>query len=169
MTSGLKNFFTFLLVAMVLLSLCLNSVLWHRIDELQDKVAGQQTQRQYVYDTEKLVKGYTLLAEVQKNFEKQISDLNVKVNEARQKLEKMSDKKAKEEYATVYVSSLSLQRDQLLEQYQNNMKTLNEKVNQALVNVANEKNLPYVLDAKSIVVTTGAVVDVTDDVLKKLQ
>jgi len=123
----------------------------------------------YVYNVNQLVQNLAVIAEVKQDYESKISQLNAKVNDARKKLDDMKDKKAKEEFATVYLSSLTLQRDQLAEQYQQQIRAIDAKINQALVDVANENGLPYVFDSKSVIVTTPYVVDVTGAVLKKLQ
>ena len=131
--------------------------------------AEQKPQVQYVYNPNLLIQNFAALKEAQADFEKKINDLNVKVDDSRKKLDSMKDEKAKKEYATVYISSLTLQRDQAVEEYQNKMKNFDQQINQALVQVVNENGLPYVFDSRSVVVTTPYVVDITGAVLQKLQ
>ena len=181
MTYAKENVWSIVCAALALLFV-LEIVLFCKVNALQNVAPQVQVQRVveqqqpaqkeehvYVYSVDRLVQNYPAVMELRKNFDSKISQLNEKVNEARKKLDDMKDKKAKEEYATVYLSSLTLQRDQLVEQYQKDLSALSQKINQALVDVANEHGLPYVLDAKAVVVTTRMVVDVTDAVLKKLK
>jgi len=165
----LKKYMWVILSCILFLLIISNVVLFCSVRALKNTKTETAAPIQYVYNAEQLIRNFSALTEVKQVFEKQISVLNTKVNEAREKLDGMKDKKAKEEYATVYLSSLTLQRDQLVEQYQKDLNVLSQKIDQALVDVANENGLPYVFDAKAIVVTTPHVVDVTGAVLKKLQ
>jgi Skp family chaperone for outer membrane proteins len=49
------------------------------------------------------------------------------------------------------------------------MTDLTNRINKALEDVVSERNLPVVLTAKDIAVTTQNVVDITKDVITKLQ
>ena len=166
---GVKKYAWQLVGIALALLLALDVVLFCKLNNLKAAQAQPAVQRQYVYNVQKLVQSYPALAQIKANFDKQIAELNAKVDEAQKKLESMKDAKAKEEYATVYISSISLQRDQAIAKYRDDLNAFNQKVNQALIDVANENKLPYVLDSKIMMVTTPAVVDVTDEVIKKIK
>lgn len=123
----------------------------------------------YVYDVEKVLASSPQLAEVRQNYEEKINQLSVQVQEAVEKLNKMKDKKAKEEYSEVYLNTLTLKRNDLVEQYQQEMKKVGEKINAALIETANRKNVNAVFFANSIALKTADVDDITQDVINAVK
>ena len=123
----------------------------------------------YVYDMEKLVAVSPALAEVRQNYEAKIAKLSEQVDAAVAKLNTIKDKKAKAEYSEVYLNTLTLKRNDLIEEYQQALNNVGEKINAALVDVANQKKVNAVFSANSISVKTGYVLDITPDVLNAVK
>ena len=139
------------------------------IEALKAKVSNANSGPIYVYDVKKIVTDSAELNALQQKYAQQLNDLNKQVADAKKKLEKMTDKKAKAEFSDVYLSTLTLKRDNLFEEYDKALNELSERTNAALLKVVEEKGAPVVYDAKAIAVTTPNVIDITREVLQKLQ
>jgi len=62
-----------------------------------------------------------------------------------------------------------MKRDELVNNYQNSIKDLTQKINQALAEIATEKDVPAVFLKSSIAVQTPYVVDLTDEIAERLK
>lgn len=138
-----------------------------KIHSLQQQIEANRFV--YVYDVNKLVAMSPNLAAIRQNYDAKIAQLSEQVDAAVDKLNKMKDKKAKAEYSEVYLNSLSLKRNDLIEEYQRALKDAGEKINAALIEVANQKKVNAVFSASAIAVKTGDVVDITNDVLNAVK
>ena len=117
------------------------------IEGLKAKVAALgDTQPVYVYDVKKIVANYGELVAVQQKYAKQLADLNQQVSDAQKKLANMKDKKAKAEFSDVYLSTLNLKRDTLLEDYEKSINALSEKTNEVLLRL--QLRMSLILPAK---------------------
>ena len=139
-------------------------VLKNQVEFLENQI--EQGQKTYVYDVNKVIAGTPSLIEMKKNYELQLADLNNQIDEANKKLEKMKDKAAKAEYSEVYLTSLKVKRDALIENYQTSVQNISDTVNSALLSVVDANGLNVVFDVKSIAVKTAKVIDITDEVLQ---
>ena len=102
-------------------------------------------------------------------FDEEILKLNDELLEAEEKIKKIKDAKVKEDFSDVYLKNLRMKRDELVNNYQNSIKDLTQKINQALAEIAKEKDVPAVFLKSAIAVQTPYVVDLTDEIAERLQ
>lgn len=138
-----------------------------KIHSLQQQIEANRVV--YVYDVSKLVAMSPNLVSIRQNYDAKIAQLSEQVDAAVDKLNNMRDKKAKAEYSEVYLNALTLKRNDLIEEYQLALKDAGEKINAALIEVANQKKVNAVFSASAIAVKTGDVVDITNDVLNAVK
>jgi len=138
-----------------------------KIHSLQQQVEANRVV--YVYDVGKLVAMSPNLVAIRQNYDAKIAQLSEQVDAAVDKLNNMRDKKAKAEYSEMYLNALTLKRNDLMEEYQQALKDAGEKINAALIEIANQKKVNAVFSANSIALKTGEVVDVTTDVLNAVK
>jgi hypothetical protein len=122
----------------------------------------------YVFSMEETILAMGML-DKKRLFEQRVNRLNDEVRAAEKKLNSIKDKSVRSEYSEVYMKSLQIKRNNLITDYEKEMTDLTNRINKALEDVVSERNLPVVLTAKDIAVTTQNVVDITKDVIAKLQ
>lgn len=122
----------------------------------------------YVYSLEEVLVKAEALSHKQK-FDEEILKLNDELLEAEEKIKKIKDAKVKEDFSDVYLKNLRMKRDELVNNYQNSIKDLTQKINQALAEIAKEKDVPAVFLKSAIAVQTPYVVDLTDEIAERLQ
>jgi len=122
----------------------------------------------YVFSMEETILAMGML-DKKRLFEQRVNRLNEEVRAAEKKLNSIKDKSVRSEYSEVYMKSLQIKRNNLITDYEKEMTDLTNRINKALEDVVSERNLPVVLTAKDIAVTTQNVVDITKDVITKLQ
>jgi Skp family chaperone for outer membrane proteins len=106
---------------------------------------------------------------LKQNFEKEVFALNDELKENEKKIERIKNANVKDDFSAVYMDSLKLKRDTLVQNYQKQLADLTEQMNKALSEVAEKYDAPTIFNAKSTVVKTNQVVDVTDEVVNKIQ
>lgn len=121
----------------------------------------------YTFNLEKVVAASNLV-NIQKDFEEQILKLNGEIDIARKKIARLKRSKVKRNSSDVYLKSLTQKRDELIQNHEQQMSSITEYINQALVEVAEEKNAPVIYNIKAVSVTTKHVIDVSDDVVAKI-
>ena len=122
----------------------------------------------YVFSMEETILAMGML-DKKRLFEQRVNRLNDEVRAAEKKLKSIKDKSVRSEYSEVYMKSLQIKRNNLITDYEKEMTDLTNRINKALEDVVSERNLPVVLTAKDIAVTTQNVVDITKDVIAKMQ
>lgn len=130
--------------------------------------AISDSRKVYVYSLEEVLVKIDAVEERQK-FEEDILKLNEELLEGEKKIKTIKEAKLKADFSDVYLKNLRMKRDELVENYQKLIKDLTQKINQALAEIAKEKDVPVVFLKSSVAVTTPYVVDLTDDVAGKLQ
>lgn len=155
--SGFK-WFASLTIALLLVT---NAFFAYKIHALE-KVVDHDS-KIYVYSMENvlLLAG---MADENKQHQIELDKLEKEIDAAKKKLNSIKDKKLKQEYSEVYMKSLSLKRDTLVETHNKFMANLLKNVNRALLAVTEKYKAPTIFSAKSIVVHTPNVVDVTKEI-----
>lgn len=160
--TGFKWFATL----MIVLLLAANAFSAYKIHQLEKMVVHDS--KIYVYSMENvlLLAG---MADENKQHQIELDKLEKEIDAAQKKLNGIKDKKLKQEYSEVYMKSLSLKRDTLVETHEKFMSNLLKNVNRALLAVTEKYKAPTIFAAKSIAVHTPNVVDVTDEISKYLK
>ena len=124
----------------------------------------EQAQKVYVFSMEDaLVRLGTV--SLKQNFEKEVMALNNELEKNEKKIETIRNAKVRDDFSAVYMDSLKLKRDTLVQNYQKQLADLTEQINKALSEVAKKYDAPTIFNAKSTVVKTNKVVDVTSEVV----
>ena len=124
----------------------------------------EQAQKVYVFSMEDaLIKLGTV--SLKQNFEKEVMALNNELEKNEKKIETIRNAKVRDDFSAVYMDSLKLKRDTLVQNYQKQLADLTEQINKALSEVAKKYDAPTIFNAKSTVVKTNKVVDVTSEVV----
>ena len=128
----------------------------------------EQAQKVYVFSMEDaLIKLGTV--SLKQNFEKEVMALNNELEKNEKKIETIRNAKVRDDFSAVYMDSLKLKRDTLVQNYQKQLADLTEQINKALSEVAKKYDAPTIFNTKSTVVKTNKVVDVTSEVVNKIQ
>lgn len=122
----------------------------------------------YVYSLEEVLVKAEALTPKQK-FDEDIIKLNEELLDGEKKIKSIKDAKVKEDFSDVYLKNLRMRRDELINNYQNSINELTQKINQALAEIAKEKNASAVFLKSAIAVQTPYVVDLTDEIAERLQ
>lgn len=140
-----------------------------QIKKLQNQTAQEfvNSRKIYVCDMEKIYQELKI-EERNKNFEIEISKLNDEVKSAHKKIESLKEAKVKADYTDVYLNSLVAKRDKTAEDYQNALQQTLANVNKALSEVATELGVNTIFRSKATAVITKYTVDVTSQVLEKI-
>ena len=124
----------------------------------------EQAQKVYVFSMEDaLIKLGTV--SLKQNFEKEVMALNNELEKNEKKIETIRNAKVRDDFSAVYMDSLKLKRDTLVQNYQKQLADLTEQINKALSEVAKKYDASTIFNAKSTVVKTSNVTDVTDEVV----
>lgn len=109
------------------------------------------------------------VAEKKKKFEDEAQKLNEEVLAAEKKIKNIKDKDVKADFSDVYLNSLRLKRDNLVEEYQKLLTELSEKVNKGLVEIATEKGASTIFLKSALGIGTDDVIDITPELIAKLK
>ena len=160
--SGFK-WFASLMIALLLVANAFSAYKIHKLEKVVD-----HDSKIYVYSMENvlLLAG---MADENKKHQIELDKLEKEIDAAKKKLNSIKDKKLKQEYSEVYMKSLSLKRDTLVETHKKFMDNLLKNTNRALLAVTEKYKAPTIFSAKSIVVHTPNVVDVTEEISNYLK
>ena len=122
----------------------------------------------YVFSMEDTVMALGML-ENRRQFETKVGKLNEEVRAAERKVKGIKDKAVRSEYSEVYMKSLQIKRDNLIEEYEKQMSEMTKRINSALESIVVEQKLPVVWTSKNVAVSTQEVIDITPEVVAKLQ
>ena len=142
-------------------------------DEFTAKIAAAESDSKaarmiYVYSLEEAMIGINA-AEEKNKFEQEALRLSDEVTAAEEKIMSLKDKEVQEDFSDVYLNSLRLKRDNLVEEYHKMLEDLSNKVNKSLEEIAAEKNAGTIFLKSMIAVNTPYVVDVTPELVAKLK
>lgn len=127
-----------------------------------------QMKKVYVYNLEETLKGVEL-EKLNQEFEEKLKILNDEVSIAQEKISSLEDTKDKDTFSDIYLQSLKLKRDTMLQEYNRSLEDLTNQVNQAISQIAKEKDASVILDVRAVASLTENVEDVTDEVIKKVK
>lgn len=122
----------------------------------------------YIYNLEEVLRKINAL-ETKKKFEDEIIKLNDELLEAEKKIKSLKSAKVKEDFAEVYLNNLRMKRDEIVDNYEKNIEELTSKINAALAEIAQEKNIPTIFVQQAVALNTNFVVDLTDEVAARIQ
>ncbi|MBR1825004.1 MAG: OmpH family outer membrane protein [Alphaproteobacteria bacterium] len=122
----------------------------------------------YVYNMEAVLM-QTGMADENRKFETNMANLEKEIDAAEKKVKSMKDKKLQEEYREMYMKSLTLKRNTLVEEHEKFMKSLLKNINKTLAEVAKDNNVKVIFSNKAIIFSTNYVTDVTPTVAAKLK
>lgn len=137
-----------------------------KINQLSEQI--QSSKKVYVYDLQEALKGLkidTLNAE----FENRINVLNREVLSAQDKISSLKDYKVKENFSDVYLNSLKMKRDTMINDYNEALQDITMQINDNLVKIAEEKNTPTIFNKQSISAMTKDVEDITQELVDKIK
>ena len=137
----------------------------------QEKVLANlinNNRRVYVYNLEEVLIKLDVQGNKQK-FDNSIIKLNNELMDGEKKIKNIKKAKVKEDFSDMYLKNLRLKRDELVDEYQKSVEKLNDRIKQALVEIAKEKDAPAIFLKSAIAITTPHVVDLTNEVVKKVK
>lgn len=161
------SFVICLFIGLLLIAL---GYLYSKYDE-QQKVFSEvinNNRKVYVYSLEDVLIKLDALNDRQK-FDESIIKLNEELIEGEKKIKSIKKAQLKADFSDVYLKNLRMKRDELVNDYQNSVKELTQKINQALADIAKEKKAPVVFVKSAIAVQTPYLVDLTEEVVNRVQ
>lgn len=132
------------------------------------KQNAAQIKKVYVYNLEETLRGVNLEA-MNREFEAKLNVLNDEVSTAQKKISSLKETKDKDDFSDVYLKSLKLKRDTMMQEYNRTLEDLTAQINQTVSEVAKEKNASVIFDIRAIASLTENVEDVTEEVIKKVK
>lgn len=148
--------------------------------EIRNLKASQQEQNQvteqnitnlkkvYVYDLQETLRGVNL-EKLNKDFEKKINIINDEVTLAHEKISSLKETKEKDNFSEVYLKSLKLKRDSMIQDYNEVLEKLTAEINRIIAEIADEKDTGIIFDKRVTASLTKYVEDVTPEVIKRLE
>ena len=141
----------------------------HLNDEIQKlNVQLKNSRKIYIYNLEKALQEVGTVT-INQKFAADIAKLDEEVKVAEKKIKSLKDSKVKDDFSDVYLNSLRLKRDTLLEEYQKSVQGVSDKINKILADIAVENNAATIFNMHAISVKTDDLIDVTPEVIKRLQ
>ena len=134
--------------------------------ELQQTAA--QLKKVYVYDLEETLRSVQLDS-LNREFEAKINILNDEVSTAQKKIASLKETKDKDNFSDVYLKSLKLKRDTMLQEYNRTLENLTAEINQIISEIATEKGASVIFDKRIISSETENVEDVTPELIKRVK
>lgn len=132
------------------------------------KQNAAQIKKVYVYNLEETLRGVNLEG-LNREFEAKLNVLNDEVSTAQKKISSLKETKDKDDFSDVYLKSLKLKRDTMMQEYNRTLEDLTAQINQTVSEVAKEKNASVIFDIRAIASLTENVEDVTEEVIKKVK
>ena len=138
--------------------------------QIEDKLAKRvdDNRKIYVYNMEETLLAAGIPASSQQ-FESDIASLEREVADAQEKIKTLKEAQVKEEFSDMYLRSLKMKRDELINKYSESMQVVLDAINQALEEVARENNVHTIFLSSAIAISTEYVVDVTPQVIEKMK
>ena len=137
----------------------------------QEKVMANlinNNRKVYVYNLEEVLIKLDVQGNKQK-FDNDIIKLNNELMDGEKKIKNIKKANVKEDFSDVYLSNLRMKRDELVDEYQKSVEKLNDRIKQALVETAKEKDAPAIFLKSAVAIKTPHVVDLTNEVVKKVK
>ena len=161
----------YIFIAAFLASYCL--IMTYYIRSLNSKMASYQKEIQanrkvYFYNLDGVLRSVNAI-EMKNKFEAEIIKLNDEVFAAEEKIKSIKDAKVKDDFSDVYLKNLKMKRDDTVAKYEQNIKNMTNKINEALAEVAQEHNVSTIFMQNVLAVRTPETYDLTADIIKKIQ
>lgn len=137
-----------------------------QIDFLKKEI--EQSCKIYVYNMDDVLSQIGFV-ENKKKFEEEVHKLSEEVAEAETKIKNIKDANVEEDFATVYLDSLKLKRNELIDNYQKQVEEMTDKINKALETVAAEKKASAIFKKSSLALTTNNVEDISADLADRIK
>jgi len=128
----------------------------------------ENSRKIYVYNLERALQEVGTVA-INQKFAADITKLDEEVKIAEKKIKSLKDAKVKNDFSDVYLNSLRLKRDTLLEEYQKSVQGVSDNINKILAEIAAENKAPTIFNSQAIAVKTDYLIDITPEVVKRLQ
>ena len=141
-------------------------ILNNKVSDMQEQIKNSRTVLFYNLDA---VLRATDAVNAKTQFEGEIIKLNDEVFAAEEKIKSIKDAKVKADFSDVYLNNLKMKRDDLVKKYEQNVKALTDKINNALADVAKENNAAAIFVQNALAVNTPETHDVTDEIIAKIQ
>lgn len=122
----------------------------------------------YVYNLEETLRGVDL-EKLNREFEAKLNVLNEEVSIAQEKISSLKETKDKDNFSDIYLKSLKLKRDTMVQEYNYMLENLTEQINQVIAEIAKEKKAMVILDIRAVASITEDVEDVTNEVIKRVK
>ena len=132
------------------------------------KQNAAQIKKVYVYNLEETLRGVNLEG-MNREFEAKLNVLNDEVSTAQKKISSLKETKDKDDFSDVYLKSLKLKRDTMMQEYNRSLEDLTEQVNLAVTEIAKEKGASVIFDIRAVASLTDNVEDVTGEVIKRIK
>lgn len=138
--------------------------------QMEDKIAQRvdYNRRIYVYSMEETLLAIGVQASSQK-FENDIASLEKEVADAQEKIKTLQEGQVKEDFSEMYLRSLQMRRDELVNKYSESMQKVLDAINSSLEEVAQENNVHTIFLSSAIALNTDYVIDMTPQVVAKVK
>jgi transposase len=133
----------------------------------QDNII-KNNRKVYVYNLEEVLTKLDVQGN-KKRFEDSIVKLNEELLEGEKKIKNIKKADVKADFSDVYLNSLRMKRDDLINDYQKSVKELDKNIKKTLVEIAKEKKAPAVFLKSAVAIQTPDVVDLTGEVVKRVK
>lgn len=168
-TKGIKYVVSCICLLVGLLIVALGYIYSEFIE--QEKVMANlinNNRRVYVYNLEEVLIRLDVQGKKLK-FDNSIVKLNNELMDGEKKIKNIKKADVQEDFSDVYLSNLRMKRDELVEEYQKSVEKLNDRIKQALIEIAKEKDAPAIFLKSAVAIKTPHVVDLTNEVVKKVK
>lgn len=163
----MKKFFTGVVIFIFVALVAGGSYLQYQTNlQLQQQI--EESRKVYIYSLEDVLRKIDAVQAKQK-FEADIMELNKELVAAEEKIDSIKKAKVKADVSDLYLKNLRLKRDGLMDSYQKDLEDLTQKINDAVVEIAKEKNVSAVFLKTAIAATSPYVVDISDEVAKRIK
>ena len=162
----MKEKYTFSLVGLFIIMLASSGLLLWQNQQLNQKIT--ESRKIYIYSLEDVLLKVEALGNKRK-FEEDVLKLNEELIEAEEKIKNIKNSKLKEDFSDMYLKNLRMKRDELVNNYQKSIEELTARINEALIEITQEKDIPTVFMKSSIAVTSPYVVDITEEVAQRVK
>lgn len=134
--------------------------------DIEQNVA--EVKKVYVYDLGETLQGVNLEG-LNREFEAKLNVLNDEVSIAQEKISSLKETKDKDNFSDMYLKSLKLKRDTMIQEYNRALEDLTEQINRTVAEIAREKNASVIFDIRAVASLTENVENVTKEVIDRVK
>ena len=146
------------------------SFIENNAEQMENRLAARvdENRKIYVYNMEQTLLAAGIPASSQQ-FETDIAALQKEVADAQEKIKTLKEAQVKEEFSDMYLRSLRMKRDELINKYSESMQVVLDAINNALEEVARENNVHTIFLSSAIAISTEYVIDVTPQIIERMK